>query len=506
MLNIQGAGGNKAARHKINLIRRKQRIKNGLLIFRFLLTVAALIACVFLWKGMRLQVDLEGFHFTESSRELKNPNRGFYCLYTFRITEEETDYEQLVKAVYDKDKNTMLTQVQICLQAYREGPISEKGLADIEALLCAIEALDKQLIIRFMYDVEGQGEQYEPENLEVILQHMRQLEPILTKPEREIFIVQGLFTGNWGEMHGTRYDTDADLQSLAGQLAAVTKKSTYIGVRIPAQWRRVMNSETPRDVLEGRLCLFNDGMLGNESDYGTYRPEDVVGEDLLQRKSPEEEIDFQKELCRTVPNGGEVINSNPYNDFRNAVAGLKDRRVTYLNKDYDQEVMNKWRDAVWGGDDCFHGMDGYTYMERHLGYRLFITESRLEFDKKEKCVDVAVDLKNAGFAPLYKEPRIKLILYSDQDGQRPPIDMKCDIRQLAGAEEADAIRTAYARIPLDEMEKGDYEVYFRMEDPDAGMPILMANEEEEKEYGYDIGSISLHYSNRLFEKQDDQRR
>lgn len=469
---------------------------------RFLLTVAVLIGCVFLWKGMRLKADVESFPFTESSKKLNNPNRGFYCLYTFQITEEDIDYQQLVKEIYHRDLDTELTQIQICLQAYREGLISEKGLANIEALLCAVETLDRQLILRFLYDVEGQGEVYEPPSLDTILQHMRQLEPILTKAERNIFIIQGFFTGNWGEMNGTHYDTDDDLQRLAGQLAAVTKKSTYLGVRIPAQWRRVMNAESLREALDGRLCLFNDGMLGNESDYGTYRPENVVGEDPLQRRYPQEEIDFQKELCRRVPNGGEVITSNPYNDFANAVAGLKDRRVTYLNKDYDQAVMNKWKDAVWDGDDCFQGMDGYTYIERHLGYRIFIADTDLGYDQKKNCVDVAVNLKNVGFAPMYKKPRIKVFLYSEKDGQSVPVDMKCDILELIGAEEAEEVRTAQARISLDGLERGEYDVYFRMEDPDTGAPILMANEEDIQGYGYYIGKMNLHYSNRLFEKQN----
>lgn len=485
---------------------KRQHVKNGLLIIRFLLTTAALAGCVFLWKGMRLQADLESFPFTESSRELRNPNRGFYCLYTFWINEEETDYQQLVKESYYQDKNTELTQIQICLQAYREGPISKKGLADIEALLCAVEAMDRQLIVRFLYDTDGQGEQHEPPSLEIILQHMRQLQPILTKKDRHIFLVQGLFTGNWGEMNGTRYDTDEDLQRLAEQLASAAAPSTYLGVRTPAQWRRIMASERLKNVLDGRLCLYNDGMLGNESDYGTYRPENVIGEDVLGRKYPQEELDFQKELCRSVPNGGEVIDSNPYNDFVNAVAGLKERRVTYLNRDYDQAVMDKWKDAVWEGGDCFQGMDGYSYIERHLGYRLLIENTDLKYNQRKNCIEAEVGLKNAGFAPMYKEPRIKLILYSEKDGQRPPIEMKCEIRKLAGAEEAEAVETAHARISLEELERGEYEVYFRMEDPDTGKVIQMANEEDAQEYGYAIGRISLHYSNSLFEKQGEQRR
>ncbi len=476
------------------------RVKNGLLIVRFILTIAVLSGCIFVWKGMRLQVDLENVLFTESSKEVNNPNRGFYCLYTFVIREEETDYQHFINEKFYNSKETELIQIQICLQEYREGPISEKGLDDIETLFCMAEALDRQLIVRFLYDVDGQGELHEPPSLDIILQHMQQLEPILKKADRDIFIVQGLFTGNWGEMNGTRYDTDQDIQQLAEQLMVVTNPTTYLGVRTPAQWRRIMNSETLSEALEGRLCLFNDGILGNGSDYGTYRPDNVVGEDPLQRKMPQEELDFQKDLCRIVPNGGEVITSNPGNDFVNAVEGLKERRITYLNRDYDQTVMSKWKNDVWQGDDCFYGMDGYSYIERHLGYRLLIADTKLKHDLKRNCIEVSVDLRNVGFAPIYKEPRMKIILYSKMDGQKPPVDMICDIRKLVGAEEASAVQTAYARISLEDLGRGDYEVYFRMEDPATGESIQMANEQEEREYGYYIGKIGLHYRNSLSDK------
>ena len=48
---------------------------------------------------------------------------------------------------------------------------------------------------------------------------------------------------------------------------------------------------------------------------------------------------------------------------------------------------------------------------------------------------------------------------------------------------------AGVKIAVDELKRGRYEVYFFMEDQDTGRSILMANEEEEEEYGYRIGRI-----------------
>ena len=48
---------------------------------------------------------------------------------------------------------------------------------------------------------------------------MEQLGPVLCEAEKDIFVIQGLFTGNWGEMNGTRYSSSEDMRLLAERLA-----------------------------------------------------------------------------------------------------------------------------------------------------------------------------------------------------------------------------------------------------------------------------------------------
>ena len=72
---------------------------------------------------------------------MRNPNRGFYHLYRFQITEEPEDYKALVQERYQKDTDTELTLVQISLQAYREKEIGEMGLENIKELFSALGEL-----------------------------------------------------------------------------------------------------------------------------------------------------------------------------------------------------------------------------------------------------------------------------------------------------------------------------------------------------------------------------
>ncbi len=47
-------------------------------------------------------------------------------------------------------------------------------------------------------------------------------------------------------------------------------------------------------------------------------------------------------------------------------------------------------------DDCYDGMDGWSYVERHLGYRLWIAGAALSHSFWADTVEVNAALKTAG--------------------------------------------------------------------------------------------------------------
>ena len=464
-----------------------------------LILVLVPVICMLLLAGCKL---LEGrgrpepVRFTESSRKLNNPNRGFYFIHDFWISDEEMDCVRLVDEKFGMNADTELALIQICLQDYREGAITEAGLSNIRSLFETLKSVDKQLIVRFVYDREGKGMEYEPESLDIILGHMRQLEPVLRSCSSQIFILQGLFIGSWGEMNGTRYTASGQLRTLASQLAAVTDDSTYLAVRTPRQRRIIVDSQEKLaqripeyDSLERRMGLFNDGMLGNESDYGTYGTDIHEDEaDLVKAWTREEELSYQNWICSRVPNGGEVITPNSYNDFKNAIEDLAAMHVTYLNREYDGEVLKKWENAVYEGEGCFEGMNGLSYIERHLGYRLLITN--VEFTGGslwENRLTANISVKNAGFAPLYREVSAKLIFCSEENGRTitRPIDQS--LTGLAGGGSAEDQIMLSVQVDLGEIPFEKYTVYLDLTDTATGKRIYLANEQDAEELGYKIG-------------------
>lgn len=465
---------------------KRRRIGVIAVILLLIATVTGCLRMKFHWN-----VSFETEQFAESARALDNPNRGFYNIYGFYIDDHQSDYEQQVRKLFQKDQKTELALLEINLVEYRTGVISEQGLQNIDALFEACKPMGKRLIVRFLYDCDGNNMEKEPEELSIILGHMQQVGEILQKHSEQIFTLQGLFIGNWGEMHGTRYADKNSLYRLAEQLAAVTDEKTYLSVRTPVQWRKIMEiaKKSGNTQLEGRLGLFNDGMMGNESDYGTYLGESMENPEASWGRK--EELAFQETLCETVPNGGEVIVDNAYNDFEHALESLNKMHVTYLNEAYDREVLDKWADAVVQSEDAYDGMDGYTYISRHMGYRLYLSRVAMEHDFWEDTAEIKIGIQNAGFAPMYEKCHAILTLCGVDTEEKHTFSLPNHIPDLTGGNQSNERQTLRKKIPLKELTGKTYRVYFRLEGAQSGEDILLANQQKKEKDGYYLGTIQL---------------
>lgn len=439
---------------------------------------------------------VEPVTFTESTEELQNPNRGFYYIYGFRIKDETFDYASDVKARMSDDLDTSLALIEVNLQEYRTGKISDMGMNNIKALFDALAKQPKHYIVRFLYDWYGENEIYEPESIDIVLTHMQQVGPVLRDYADHIFTLQGLFIGNWGEMNGTKYLDQDSLQRLASTLASVSDPGTFLSVRTPAQWRRITDADDADVLLKqdsvyaGRLGLFNDGMLGNAGDCGTYGSQSKTEVGSYKEWTRDEELDFQDALCRTVPIGGEVILDNEYNDLDNAVAGFNRMHVTYLNEDYDRNVLDKWSNSVVHTQDIFDGMDGLSYMKARLGYRLVLKECRMQQDFWKDTLQVELDIQNVGFAPIYKDCEAKLIFVPKSvHGKRYEEVLKQDLSALPGGNDTEQTATIRTTISLGNISKEDYDVYFKLTDKATGESICFGNKQDLEEDGYQIAQI-----------------
>lgn len=432
--------------------------------------------------------------FSESAKALSDPDRGFYSIRAFAIRDMPQEFFTQEEPPEEAQSDPTLEMIQINLRRFRSGEITPTGMENLERLFEGLARRETRYILRFLYDWNGNADGSEPEDIEIVCGHMRQVGELLQRYHDRIFLLQGLFVGKWGEMNGTPFNDQQSLQGLCGALLEAVGEDIFLSVRTPAQWRSITQianpGKTPENPTASQIGLFNDGMMGNSGDLGTYlTAESEIDRASASRWNREDELAFQEELCRYVPNGGEVVLDNPLNDFENALENLKTMHVSYLNRDYDTAVLEKWAEYTVEEAGCFQGMDGLTYIDRHLGYRYLLDSVELGYCWWRNQLRVTAVMKNVGFAPAYSEKKATVILKNGEDCLR--LETSADLRELAGGNQSDQTLNLVAAVSLSALAHTEYEAYLQIWDTVADSPMVLANEQEPEELGYYLGRIQF---------------
>ena len=434
--------------------------------------------------------------FSESTEYLANPWQGFYHIIGYTLSDDyvpAADYTRQAQSCTDS-----LALLEINLKNYRKGSISETGLSQLYDILSAWSQspTNTKLILRFLYDWDGLALAAEPETLNLILTHMDQISAPVNKYCEAVYIMQGIFIGNWGEMHHSRFMDASSVRKLIQHLHEVIDPSIYLSVRTPSQWRMIndlydLPSKFPAfetdHSLMGRLGLFNDGILGSESDLGTYG--NTARHDASSpsyQGTRKEELEFQNNLCRYVPNGGEVIYNNNLSNPEISAADLKTMHVSYLNADYDSRVFEKWKETAWTGNDSFNGCDSYSYIRAHLGYRYLIRSCRIRKSGSIRPdLTLSLTLQNDGFSNTLKPFQTSILLENTETGESTCVSVNADLRKLGSGQK----KTYNVKLPVNDLEHGSYQIYLSVKDETSGQMILFGNKNEVTDNGYLLGQL-----------------
>lgn len=431
--------------------------------------------------------------YTESAAPLPNPYIGWYRMFGYVLSDTEPfDLATIESQEYGPE----LIMLEINLQNYQETPVSDTALHQLDHILTSWQSRGKQLIVRFLYDWDGNALEKEPKDISLILQHMSQTAKIVNQHTDCVYILQGIFVGAWAEMHSSNYMGEEDMLTLANHWNAVTDPSIFLAVRTPEQWRVITRSHDPLsasqnfdDSLPARLGLFNDGMLGSDTDLGTYGTlESLDPSQAYGKLTRQKEIEFQNVLCSYVPNGGETVIDNPYNDFSSAIADFAATHISYLNHGYDQNVHHKWSESLYTGTAPFDGMNGYDYITRHLGYRYVLRSS--DFSLAYPWRDTAwlsVTLENVGFSNSYRSFDVSLLLRHMENGKEYSLPIQTDTRFWdSGAKTSIAIP-----LKIRTYDPGAYELFLKISDPVSGYDIRLANESPQTADGLSLGILEI---------------
>ena len=401
-----------------------------------LLILAVTLIAAFFWQHKG-----QTYYYKPDYEDFSNPERGFYTAVNL------FEPESLDRAA---ERGFSLGHALVLLTQFREKPISDEFLINLENGLEHIQSTGLKIILRFSYSDTIDAEDA---NLETVLQHMQQLKPLLEKYKAVITIQQAGFVGAWGEWHHSSNNLLENKKDILERLLSIVPADRMVALRNPKDiesfYPKVLTKAQAFGAsFQARTSLHNDCLLSNKHDSGTYFPPDKY-EDLRS---------YSKALSKFTATGGETCASTPEEQRTDCPTSLKELKAfhwDYLNKDYYPEAIERWRN-----EGCLENIS------KHLGYRLEITKlNTIKKVKHGKLFSVKLSLKNNGFGKVYNPRNIELVLVNKESNSesrfRPSLTKDTRlILPLAGE-----TSTVKFLINSSKLEPGNYSLYLNLSDP-----------------------------------------
>lgn len=355
--------------------------------------------------------------YVESTEVLCNPDRGFFQMFTI-VLGEKTDFSKLESCLVSSERLVFLL---VDISAYKYRKLSLEAMTEFRKVLDFFSDRKKDIILRVVYDHLGQALEHEPDSFSLIKNHMEQIAKMLSLCCDNIFVYQGILVGNWGEMHTSKFLGKVKMREMVDILDNYLAGKLYLAVRRPCFYRQ-MRDELPAQQAEGRckMGLYNDAILGSKTDMGTYGDDENTAWEAAWGR--EKELEFQEELCKHAPCGGESVWGDVFIhslSVEGIIQTFQKMHLTYLNRLYDQKMLDYFK-GLRVNEGAFKGSTLYQYLEAHLGYRFLVRDTNVhmgKYDLLNQRIKIEIMVENTGFSNIYRDGSLYLYV-KDADGGR----------------------------------------------------------------------------------------
>lgn len=345
----------------------------------------------------------------DNSTIFANPERGFYYHYekvlttnspyavknnTGSIDSHAGQAGSLILIVYYLDNfKTTATLPSTIINAFDED-------------MAALRSKGFKCIVRYAYTASNANETAEDAQWSIVKQHISQLKPKWQANADVIFCFQIGFVGAWGEWYysknfgnkATQINTNRRL--VVDSLLAAVPSDRCILIRTPLFKTSYMGSTAPLTESEAytgtpksRIGHHNDAFL--KVDYGD---EGTYSDTATQKPYLAQETLY-------VPIGGETNETNETAAqtkaaYNTTIAETSRLHYTFVNQGYSTAMTNVWRSN--GAYDALRKWLGYRYQLLNGTYSSQATPGG--------DMSVYMQIKNVGFAPLYNERPVFIVL------------------------------------------------------------------------------------------------
>jgi len=375
--------------------------------------------------------------FTPSTEDFANPERGF--MKQASIFPEQTLSLNKINVLQASDS---LVWIYFRLDNFRTKPLDANALNTIRAVFSTARARGLKLVIRFVYNPRpgstGDAALAQPDApLDLVLQHISQLKPVLQENSDVIAVLQAGFVGHWGEWHSTKYLHPLESRrAIVDALLAALPADRMIQLRYPRYREMFFQGPlTASQAFNGssasRVGLHNDCFLEGDSDSGTYYSNTPQlpkhgstycgGQDQVPCWKG-----YSSQNSRFTPTGGETCSVNPpRTSCTNALQEMASMHWSFMNNGYKADVLN-----TWVNEGCM------PTIRRSLGYRLTLKEALVPGSVRAGGgLHMTLKLANQGFAAMYNPRPVYLVLQNGATRYELPIAGLDPRRWEAGLEQ-----------------------------------------------------------------------
>lgn len=213
--------------------------------------------------------------------------------------------------------------------------------------------------MRFAYDPFYGGEKNKEPELQTMLNHIKQVCPVLNRFQTAITAIEAGMIGPWGEMHSSSIADAAHITPVLETFLSNTEDIPvlartpkmiydYLGITV----NQIENYAVSSTDKAYRLGIYNDGYLGSQTDVGTYT-------------NREKEVEFLSKQTAHLPYGGEVVvPDSSLHDIDKCLPEMFKMHLSYLNIEWNNKVIEKWKNTNYtsacGNENLYFGKTAFN--------------------------------------------------------------------------------------------------------------------------------------------------
>lgn len=405
----------------------------------------------------------------------KNPERGFTEELSRKVTEDKPN---VVKGNIDSNwgnkDSRRLVMVLYNFKYFKEQDLPEKVLQGFDEDMQELRNYGLKCVLRFAYtESESDKKDATPDWVE---RHLAQLKPHLEANADVIYVLEAGFVGVWGEWYYTEnYGNESQHMNskrrrVVDALLANVPKDRFVLFRYPMIKTEYFGDEIPLSADEAftgtdraRMGCHNDAFLNEWGNDGTYASDDKSDDPAVRAYIAKETL--------YVPNGGETnveSSSLAKKVYTQAPEEMSIYHWSFCGSSYATAVTNRWRES---------GI--FDTLNVHMGYRYNLIRGEYSDQAApDGKMNVMIHLRNAGYAPLYNQRTVYLVLKGTKTYSLP---LKADPRRWL-PNYYDSYVYEQVALPA-EIEEGTYQLYLYLPDQYASIAadpryaIRIANED-----------------------------